>query len=138
MTVHLSIPAKPKTAACGDPGAKKFTFWRWKADCALCKATTAAFSYEKAQQADTTFRADIPVRYSKLIAFARSNGINEEALVEFERDKRVACPPACHSCGHDLSDPIALMDVNAFRVVFACPGCSEPKMRERWEREGRR
>ena len=37
----------------------------------------------------------------------------------------------------DLADPIALLDVNANRMVFACPHCSSPPMRERWEREGR-
>jgi hypothetical protein len=137
MSIHLSTPAAPKTPACGDASAKHFTFWRWKSDCALCKATTAAVAFEKPRQADTTYRADLPIRYSRLIEFAKANGATQEALIEFERDKTIACPPACHTCGHDLSDPIAMVDVVANRMVFGCPGCSESKVRERWEREGR-
>lgn len=139
MTVHLSTPAAPRTAACGKDDvtvATRFTFWRWKATCAMCVATTAAVSYETTRQAATLYRSDLPIRYSRLVAFVRTNGGTEEALAEFARDKTIACPPTCHTCKADLSDPIALVDVKANRMVFACPSCSEPKIRERWEREG--
>ena len=136
MTTHLSTPSAPEMAACGDGNAKRFTFWRWKSDCTPCKATTAAVSFEKSRSTDTLYRADLPIRYSKLVAFVRDNGGTQEALVEFARDKTIACPPTCHTCGADLSDPIALLDVKANRMVFGCPACSEPKVRERWEREG--
>jgi len=135
--VHLSTPAAPKTPACGNADARQFTFWRWKATCVLCKATTAAIGYEKTQRADTLYRSDLPIRYSKLIAFARTNGATAEALDEFARDKGIACAATCHTCKADLSDPIALLDVKANRMVFACPTCSGGALQERWEREGR-
>jgi hypothetical protein len=134
--VHLSTPAAPKIASCGDANAARFTFWRWKATCALCRAATAAVSYEVPRSTDTTYRADLPIRYSWLVEFVLDNGGAKELLAEFARDKGIACPPACHACGTDLSDPIALLDVRANRMVFACPTCSGLNMRERWEREG--
>lgn len=136
VTIHLVTPAAPDTASCGDATASSFTMWRWKATCALCKATTAAVSFEKSQPTDTLYRNDLPVRYSRLVEFVRTNGGTEEAIVEFERDKNIACS-VCPACKADLSDPIALMDVRANRMVFACPACSEPKLREQWEAEGR-
>jgi hypothetical protein len=137
VTVHLSTPASPKTAACGDATAKRFSHWRWKVTCVLCKAATAAVAFDKPREAFTMYFADVPIRYSKLVEFVRANGGTEEAILEFERDKRIACPP-CTKCGMDLTDPIALVDVEANRMVFGCPGCSEQRVRERWEREGRR
>lgn len=137
MTMHLSTPAAPDTAACGEANAKRFTFWRWKATCALCKAMTTAISYDTARSVDTLYRADLPIRYTRLVEHVRANGGTEEALAEFARGKNIACSPTCHACNADLSDPIALMDVKANRMVFACPSCSDTKMRERWEREGR-
>lgn len=133
MTTHLSTPAAPRIAACGDAGAKRFTFWRWKATCALCKASTAAVSFEKLQHADAVYRTDLPVRYTALVKFVREHGGTESAILEFERDKNIACS-VCPTCKMDLSDPIALMDVKQNRIVFACPGCS-PSLRERWEKE---
>jgi Zn finger protein HypA/HybF involved in hydrogenase expression len=135
VNVHLSTPAAPKVAACGDTAATRFTFWRWKATCRTCKAATAAVAYEKAQQTESVYRTDLPIRYSALVRFSRERSMTEAALIEFERDKNIACS-VCPACKADLSDPIALFDVKAHRMVFACPNCSEPKMRARWEREG--
>ena|ERR1700691_2751082 len=134
--IHLSIPIAPKVAACGAANAKSFTFWRWKATCTLCKAVTAAVAFDTVQQRDTLYRADLPIRYSKLVAFVRANGATEEAIAEFERDKQVACS-VCPKCKADLSDPIALLDVKVHRMVFACPKCSTPKLCSLWEDEGR-
>jgi hypothetical protein len=136
MSVHLTTPAAPKTAACGNANASVFTFWRWKATCAICKAATAAVSFEKSRNADSTYRTDLPIRFSRLVEFVRANGGTEEAIAEFERDKHIACA-RCPTCKTDLSDPIALFDVKANRMVFACPVCSGAAIRERWEREGR-
>jgi hypothetical protein len=136
-TVHLSTPAAPKAAACGDAGANRFTFWRWKATCTLCRATTAAVAFDKVQIAETRYRADLPIRYSKLVTFVRANGGTEIALAEFARDKEIACAAGrCSRCMGDFSDPIALFDVTANRMIFACPHCSGGKMREQWEQEG--
>jgi hypothetical protein len=134
--IHLSTPADPKTAACGDVEAKKFTFWRWKATCTLCKAATAAIAFESTRQTDMVYRADLPVRYTRLIKYVRAHGGTEEAILEFERDKGIA-GATCPRCKAALPDPIALLDVTANRIVFACPACSEPKLRKRWEEEGR-
>lgn len=136
MTIHISIPAAPQTAACGDAEAKRFTFWRWKATCVLCKAATAAVGFEQARRTDTVYLAGMPIRYSALVAYVRANGGTEEMLAEFARDKTTAVG-VCPLCKADLADPIALLDVNANRMVFACPHCSSPPLRERWEREGR-
>lgn len=135
MSVHLSTPAAPKAAACGDSAARMFTFWRWKATCQLCKAMTAAVSFEKSRPTDVVYRRDIPIRYSRLVEFVRANGGTEEAIIELERDRRIAVS-VCPICKVDLSDPIALLDVVANRMVFGCPSCSEPEVRERWEAEG--
>jgi len=134
MSIHLATPAAPKTAVCGDAEAKQFTMWRWKATCALCKAASAAVSFEKAQPMDTLYRRDLPIRYSKLIEYVRQIGGAEEALIEFERDKNIACS-VCPTCKADMADPIALLDVKQNRIVFACPMCSEPKLRQQWEKE---
>ena len=98
---------------------------------------TAAVSLEATRPTETLYRTDLPIRYSTLIAFVRAHGGTEEAILEFERDKNIACS-TCTQCKMDLSDPIALLDVKANRMVFACPNCSEPKLRERWEKEGQR
>lgn len=124
MTMHLSTPAAPKAAACGEASAVHFTFWRWKATCALCKATTAAVAFEKSRPTNSVYRADLPIRYSRLITFVRANGGTEEAILEFERDKNIACATSCPTCKADLSDPIAMVDVRANRMVFACPTCT--------------
>lgn len=135
MSTHLSTPAAPKTPACGDASASRFTFWRWKATCALCKATTAAIAFDKAQPKDLQYRSDIPVRYTRLVAYVRENGGPASAIAEFARDKNIACS-VCPSCKADLSDPIALLDVKANRMVFACPACcSDAKLKARWESE---
>jgi hypothetical protein len=137
MTIHLVTPASPHVAACGNASSGRVTFSRWKATCALCKAATAAVAYEAARPTDTVYRADIPIRYSRLVAFVRENGGTEEAILEFERDKNIACASVCPTCKAGLADPIAMVDVRANRMVFACPACSAPEVRERWEREGR-
>lgn len=134
--IHLATPAAPRTACCGSADATTFTMWRWKATCAPCKAATAAVAYELTQPTTMLYRADLPIRYSKLCAFVRDRGGTEASLIEFERDKNIACS-VCPTCKGDLSDPIALLDVKNNRMVFACPACSAPNLRAQWEREGR-
>lgn len=101
----------------------------------MCKAATAAVSYEKAHFTTMAYRTDLPIRYSKVVEFLRSKGETQEALIEFQRDKNIACS-FCPTCGFDLTDPIALFDSVANRVAFACPACSDAALREQWKREG--
>jgi hypothetical protein len=135
IIIHLSTPNAPKAPACGAVGAKHFTYWRWRATCTLCKVASAAVGYEATRSAVVAYRADIPCRYSALVAFVWANGGTEKAIAEFERDRQIA-GSVCPSCKAALPDPIALMDMQANRMVFACPACSEPKLRERWARKG--
>jgi hypothetical protein len=134
MTIHLATPATPNTAVCGNAEAKKFTLWRWKATCSLCKAATAAVAFETVQRTNTLYRSDLPIRFTKLVEFVRNIGVIEDAIVEFERDKNIACS-VCPTCKADMSDPIALFDVKRNRMMFACPYCT-PNLHEQWEREG--
>lgn len=132
-TVHLSTPAAPRSAVCGDADATKFTPWRWKATCSTCKMVSAPRALDAPQRADGTYRTDLPVRYSALVAFVR-HAVPlpnvDEALAEFERERRIAA--RCTRCG-PIEDPIALFDVAANRMVFACPSCTTGPLRERWE-----
>jgi len=133
--IHIATPKEPTTAACGDASAKRFTFWRWKSDCALCKAATAAVSYEVTRSTSVHYPKDRPIRFSALVRFAREHGIPEPFLAEFERDRATACAAGCSKCKSQLPDPVAILDVEANRMVFACPFCSEAKVRARWEKE---
>lgn len=135
MSVHLSTPAAPKTAACGDVSAKRFTFWRWKSTCALCKAASAAVALETTRTTTLVYREDLPIRCSALVRYVRVTGGTDVAIAEFERERRIACS-VCPGCKAELPDPIALLDVKANRFVFVCPRCADPGLRDRWEKEG--
>jgi hypothetical protein len=134
-TIHLHIPAAPRVAACGDETATKFTPWRWKCTCNLCKIITAARVMDTQGNQDVTYKADLPVRFSTLVALIRRNGLPnaEKSIAEFERDRAKAA--RCNKHG-TLKDPIALLDVPNNRMVFACPDCvNDPKLQARWEVE---
>jgi hypothetical protein len=136
MSIHLDTPAAPRIAACGDARATHFTRWRWKVTCKTCTMVTAARPMDAAREADVTYRADLPIRYTRLVAFVRQQALPncDEALAEFERERAVAA--RCPTCG-PLPDPIAMFDVVTNRMVFACPACTTGVMRALWESEGR-
>ena len=137
MSVHLSTPANPRVAACGAKSARTLTFWRWKCDCKMCLAITAPRAFDATHASTIGFRADIPIRYSKLVAYVRAQSRLpnvEEAIAEFERD-RANAGSFCPTCKATLPDPVALFDVEANRMVFACPACSSEPVRKRWESE---
>lgn len=134
-TIHLATPAAPRVAACGDQQAKRFTFWRWRCTCSTCKVGTAARPFDQPQQQQSVYRVDLPVRYSRLVAYVRAHGTGsgpdvEVAIAEFERDRKAAAH--CQRCG-PLADPITLYDTIAHRMVFVCPTCSGPgPLHDRW------
>lgn len=138
-TIHLATPAAPRVAACGavPTPATHFTFWRWQATCRECVLITAARQMDAQTAADVLYKADIPVRYSALVAYVRKYATLpnvELAIAEFERDRVTAALCKKHGL---LADPIALFDVKANRMMFACPECTTGPTRDRWEREGR-
>jgi hypothetical protein len=135
-TIHLSTPADPKTAVCGDPEAKHFVPWRWKVTCATCKMVSAPRPLDAQKVATVRYRSDLPIRYSALVANVRRAGLPgaEEAIAEFERERQIAARCAKHGL---IADPIALFAVQENRIVFGCPDCTTGPERERWEREGR-
>jgi hypothetical protein len=96
---------------------------------------TGARAFDAQRTKGVTFRADLPIRYSALVAHVRRLAVPgvAVALEELERDRRVAARCARHGT---LADPIAMFDVVANRVVFACPECTTGEAREQWEREG--
>jgi hypothetical protein len=133
--VHLATPAAPTTAACGGADATRFTMWRWRCTCSTCKLITAARPMDAVRNTEVLHRADLPIRYSRLVQHVREHATIpnvETAIAEFERDRQLAAH--CHKCGPIL-DPIALLDVPANRMVFACPNCTTGAVRARWEAE---
>ena len=132
--IHLSTPASPKTPACGAADAKRFTMWRWRATCAMCKSASAARPLDVAHQAEVKHMAGLPVRYSRLVAHVRAHGTGdvESAIREFERDKQIASHCSKHGA---IADPIALYDVPGHRMVFACPECTTGPVKDQWEAE---
>jgi hypothetical protein len=135
MTVHLHTPVRRNLAACGDAKAKRFTMWRWQCSCRMCMMLTAPRPFDTATKQEVIYRADLPLRYSRLVEHVRKHAPLpnvEEAIAEFERDRTRSAHCPKHGA---LADPIALMDVPNNRMVFACPDCVEPQWRARWERE---
>jgi hypothetical protein len=131
---HIHTPAAPRVACCGDKAATKFTPWRWKATCAACKLITQARPLDGTREQQVTYRTDLPVRFSTLIALVRANAAPnvEEAIAEFERDRKTAAHCTMHGA---LADPIALLDMSNNRMVFVCPDCtkdSHPDLYRRW------
>jgi hypothetical protein len=136
MSIHLAVPTAPGVACCGAADAKRFTFWRWKATCQSCKTATAAVGFDQVREAAAVgIRSDVPIRFSALVALVRSQGMDEAHIAEFEREKTIA-GSTCPKCKVSLPDPIVFLDAKAWRMVFACPHCSSPDVRARWEREG--
>jgi hypothetical protein len=135
MTVHLHTPASPRVASCGDATATRFTPWRWKATCNLCKLATAARQMDGTREEQIVYRTDLPVRFSALVALVRANGLPnaDVAIAEFERDRKTAAHCVTHG---ELADPIALLDAGNNRMVFVCPECASrtnPGLRRQWE-----
>ena len=60
---------------------------------------------------------------------------NPTHLTALEGDAAIA-GAWCPWCKVATPDPIVVLDLKGRRVVFACPGCSIPELRARWEREG--
>lgn len=134
--VHLHTPAARNAAVCGDANAKHFATWRWQCTCTMCKTITAPRPMPDAREERLQYRADLPVRYSNLVAQLRNQDLPnvDEALMEFEHERRVAA--ICNKCG-PLPDPIALMDVPNNRMVFICPNCTtNENLRTRWTTGG--
>jgi predicted RNA-binding Zn-ribbon protein involved in translation (DUF1610 family) len=132
--VHMHTPAHPRAAACGDASAQRFTAWRWKSTCDTCKLITAPRPLDAVVEQSVVYRKDLPIRYSRLVAYVRTHARwpeAETALAEFERERQVAAH--CPKCG-PLADPITLLDVPNNRMVFACPQCATPEVRAQWEK----
>jgi hypothetical protein len=133
--IHLATPVAPKTAACCDITATRFTMWRWQCTCETCKLITAARPMDAVRDTNVLHRADLPIRYSRLVQHVRAHATLpdvEAAIAEFECERQLAA--RCPRCGPIL-DPIALLDVPANRMVFACPNCTTGAVRARWEAE---
>jgi hypothetical protein len=74
------------------------------------------------------------VRLSTVLKRLRANG-KDDAARDIEESYR-RCGDNCPIHGH-LADPVfAIMQPD--KLVFACPDCSDPVVKEAWEAEGRR
>ena len=100
---------------------------------------TASRPLDATKEQQVQFRADVPIRFSRLVAHLRAHAPLpnvEAAIAEFERERQTAA--ICQKHG-PLADPIALWDVPNNRMVFACPNCTtNEELVARWKAEGER